>query len=863
MAIVSAPQEQFNPIQSGLSVNSASRVGQSVAAIGQVRSEEGNQLAQTAKQMSQLSQQYFEQAQGATRTAMYSGAFNKASVELEKAIKDRHNKQLDDNGNPTFMSMEKDIDDIGKKVFDDIDKDIPDQEVKVKFKRSFETLLASKQIESMPVARKQQEDYVISKLVESEGVLSDIASRGSPIDAQMNKGEYITQVKSLVQTGALTHQQAALEIGRFIDKVGENRARALIQQDPVAMMEALAPESDGSVLKENQAEVSEETRRRLYDVAERSVEHLNRVKQATEKAKIDSIKELYTETNKIIERGGIPDTRSIQAMREAAAGTSFAANVAELEDKADRVGYFTGLSASERSAVLRAMESKGELTDAYETYKKIDSNLQEAQKKDVYSFAISQGLINAPQPLDINGDIAGQLASRRQSVAMVAGHYGRKTSGLSEDERSALSDKLNSLPPKDRAKLTSEIVKGMGSNSINLFTEMATKGARTDALVGVLVLQGREDTAANVLAGMDILKSEKINIAPSDKEQMKEFMKKNTNITNPDYAQDTFNMAEAIYAKKSAAAGDYSGKINADRYNEALQEALGGKAVEVLDPGIFSSGSKVVTPKPSMNANQFDSWLKALTDKDIEMSGGWAGWNSGMAEQLKKGKLEQWGPGVYRVLVPSELSPSGFTPIADKSTGRPFLLDYNKIEDSRYSTDPNDRKLKEADSFNGPGTKGLVSPNKPVERLDKILDRLTKGQFSASPRKLEKVENVIAQSASTYKVDPDLIKAVISIESAGNPNAESNKGAKGLMQLMPKTAKEMGVKDINDPQQNVQGGTKYLSQLLGQYDGNMELALAAYNAGPGAVSKHGGIPPYKETREYVKKVMAKYNNLKK
>jgi hypothetical protein len=120
----------------------------------------------------------------------------------------------------------------------------------------------------------------------------------------------------------------------------------------------------------------------------------------------------------------------------------------------------------------------------------------------------------------------------------------------------------------------------------------------------------------------------------------------------------------------------------------------------------------------------------------------------------------------------------------------------------------------------------------------------------------QQLEAVIHEASATYGVSADLVKAVIQTESAFNPVAVSPVGALGLMQLMPVTAAYLGVADPFDPRQNVNGGVKYLSMLLDRFNGNVALALAGYNAGPTAVARHKGIPPYRETRGYVQKIRA-------
>jgi soluble lytic murein transglycosylase-like protein len=132
-----------------------------------------------------------------------------------------------------------------------------------------------------------------------------------------------------------------------------------------------------------------------------------------------------------------------------------------------------------------------------------------------------------------------------------------------------------------------------------------------------------------------------------------------------------------------------------------------------------------------------------------------------------------------------------------------------------------------------------------------------------TPLFLQKYQQEISSAAKQHQLDPALLRAVIHAESAFNPKALSKSGAAGLMQLMPDTATEVGVTNVWHQQQNIQGGAFYLSSLLKRYKGNIRLAMAAYNAGPGAVDKHQGIPPFSETHTYVERVVllwSRYQN---
>lgn len=154
--------------------------------------------------------------------------------------------------------------------------------------------------------------------------------------------------------------------------------------------------------------------------------------------------------------------------------------------------------------------------------------------------------------------------------------------------------------------------------------------------------------------------------------------------------------------------------------------------------------------------------------------------------------------------------------------------------------------------------------------FQKILDSAYEKQYGQSSNAPSlghnashgEIDQLIDKYASQNNLDPDFVKAVVKQESGFNPKAKSHCGAMGLMQLMPSTAQGLGVKDAFDAEQNIYGGTKYLKGLMDRFGNNKELALAAYNAGPNAVKKYNGIPPYKETQNYVKNVMASYGRFK-
>lgn len=149
---------------------------------------------------------------------------------------------------------------------------------------------------------------------------------------------------------------------------------------------------------------------------------------------------------------------------------------------------------------------------------------------------------------------------------------------------------------------------------------------------------------------------------------------------------------------------------------------------------------------------------------------------------------------------------------------------------------------------------GIFSDPDSATKFAETLHNDQAKQYGPSAEGSDPYGSIIAEASKQYGVPEDLIRKVISAESSGDPTARSPKGAGGLMQIMPPTAKDLGVTNVDDPAQNIDGGTKYLSQLLKRYDGDTTKALAAYNAGMGNVDKYGGVPPFEETQKYVEKI---------
>jgi soluble lytic murein transglycosylase-like protein len=170
----------------------------------------------------------------------------------------------------------------------------------------------------------------------------------------------------------------------------------------------------------------------------------------------------------------------------------------------------------------------------------------------------------------------------------------------------------------------------------------------------------------------------------------------------------------------------------------------------------------------------------------------------------------------------------------------------------------------QADIYKTVGADGVISFTNSPSKGSKLAIHTEASRAAVhmpsdtSPARYARYDEHIRQAAALYQIPEDLVRAVIQVESDFDPRAVSPANARGLMQLMPETAERMLVTDIFDPRQNIFGGVRYLRVLANLFNGDIELTIAGYNAGEGAVMRYGGIPPFPETQEYVKRVLAQY-----
>lgn len=335
--------------------------------------------------------------------------------------------------------------------------------------------------------------------------------------------------------------------------------------------------------------------------------------------------------------------------------------------------------------------------------------------------------------------------------------------------------------------------------------------------------------------------------------------------------------AVAVLLPSSSAHADAI-TVNGKRY-ENIYLGAGAELYYIQDP---ADGSMITVPKSAVRERDIE--ITADREERRKLRDQWR-----MKRMNKTSDTPDAAPSTdWKKELPQVVSPPGPRPDATmKPVNQPVVISGFGREEKHTAQDTQDNERKKPIVIGniqpGSGVKGRkifmdqngtpVLTNMPEEyssrseyvevtlHFEQIevpeRFRIAKATTATSGRKVNgdsAVEDIVRYYAGRYALDESLVFAVIKAESNGDRYAVSSAGARGLMQLMPGTAREMGVKDIFDPAENIAGGTQYLAKMLNLFDNNVTYALAGYNAGPGNVKKHGGVPPFKETQEYVRRV---------
>lgn len=682
---------RFNP--TGASISTSDAIAQDVADIefANVVQGVGQTISQVGLNLIEMDKAYQRQAEEADNNAVYANSINQATIQYQNLFQERINQVIDDDGNPTFSTLQDDVAQIGRDVLEEWLDKIDSPEVRARLTQNFNAYTGNQQIASISIQRNQQLSFISDSITNSVSELATQAGSSNEQDRVYFENQVNQILNEGLATGAMTPEQVGLAKESFRKNVSTAIYRNAINNDPVIALDILEKTS-ASDLK-----LTELERLSLQNEAQVAANRLLTARDGLANQQQKYIRDQLNGFEKIIDAGNEIPQDAIDEMSEIIVGTGFEERYINLLSNAKTINQFTMFDPVTRTAVINELFSDKSLgVDKIELRDKL-SNINNAINQkidgDVYSLAIEQGIIDNQPPFDAKGDISEQLADRQATIQMVERHYQKRTSGLTQAELSGFQEAFNQSTYQVKAGMLGDVVAGLGDNAYSFFEEVAINGYTETAAIGSLMIEGKNNIASTVLEGQDILEKQR-DIIPADYRETDSYVREDV---LPFYLlheqeQDIRNMAKAYYAALTHREHDFGLDTNEDRLTNAYQQVSNGGA-------LFFNNSSVESPVASWNDNDLKRWIRGVTLDDINKSGGFAGFHDdSILRTLRNSNLITKGRGQYVVMI--EDGSGAMRPIKNNS-GEVFVLDYNVIEgnarDSIESFDNADVQMRAED----------------------------------------------------------------------------------------------------------------------------------------------------------------------
>lgn len=630
----------------------------------------GSAISARGIELNRLNKAFLESVRQADNTAVYANSINQATIDYQNLYQERINQTVDNDGNPTFSTLQSDVAQIGDTVLNEWLNKIQDREVRAQFQQNFNAYTGNQQIASISIARNQQESFISESVSKSVAELGTRAGRSNKQDMLFFQNEARSILDSAVQSGAMTPEQRFNAEDAFRKEVATARARNSINEDPHMAL---------ALLKNSLAEdlgLTELERLSLQNEAQTAVTRLERAQQALANEQDLYIRDQLKEFDKIISLGGQIPEDSIDNISSIIVGSGHEGEFIRIMNDAEVINQFTMNDPITRTAILNELTADTTLNlDQLELRQKlssIDNNLNSKINDDVYSLAIEQGIIGNPEPFNPNGDIAKQLADRMSSIGFIEQQYGVRSSGLTKEEINGFQETFIDSDYQNKAKMLGDVISGLGTNALNFLEDLSINGSKQAAAIGSLMLDGNSATATTVLKGQEILDKQR-DVIPSDYAQV-EFAAIENKLPFydlPEQQEDIRAMARAIYAARSFESFDFSGATDKNRLEDAISEVSNGGAITY-------NKSSIEPPINDMTSNDFKRWIRSVTVEDINNLGGWRGFDDmATLRSLRSAQLVTQGRGQYIVFLRS--GDGSMRPVISNN-GSAFILDYNTIE---------------------------------------------------------------------------------------------------------------------------------------------------------------------------------------